>query len=121
MRQTRAMKPLGQRSDPDATPETNSSFPVAAYAEFMVRSYHDDRSMIAFRDGLVDAIPARVEAATRETGRQAAAIRARHGQRMKLPDALIVATAIVVGADHILTANARWPVQDVPVTVLEGR
>ncbi|MEO5885867.1 MAG: PIN domain-containing protein [Candidatus Limnocylindrales bacterium] len=92
--------------------------PVAAYAEFMVRSYQDDVSMIAFRDGLVDAIPARVEPATRETGRQAAAIRARNGQRVKLPDALIIATAIVVGADRILTADARWPAQDVPVTIL---
>ncbi len=93
--------------------------PVAAYAEFMVRSYQeDDVSMIAFRDGLVDAIPARVEPATRETGRQAAAIRARHGRHVKLPHALIIATAIVVGADRILTADARWPAQDVPVTVL---
>lgn len=95
--------------------------PVVAYAEFMVRSYQDDVSMIAFRDGLVDAIPARVEPAIRETGRHAAAIRARHGQRMKLPDALIVATAITIGADRILTADTRWPAQDVPVIVLEGR
>lgn len=94
--------------------------PVAAYAEFMVRSYQDDESMVAFRDGLVDAIPARVEPATRETGRHAAAIRARHPQRMKLPDALIVATAITVGAERILTADGRWPSQDVPVVVLEG-
>lgn len=94
--------------------------PVAAYAEFLVRSYQGDPSMIAFRDGLVDAIPARVEAATREMGRHAAAIRARDGQRMKLPDALIVATAIVLGAERILTADARWPVQDVSVTVLEA-
>ena len=95
--------------------------PVAAYAEFMVRSYQeDDVSMIAFRDGLFDAIPARVEPATRETGRLAAAVRARHGQRVKLPDALIIATAIVVAADRILTADARWPAQDVPVIVLEA-
>lgn len=94
--------------------------PVAAYAEFMVRSYQVDSSMIGFRDGLIDAIPAWVEPATRETGRQAAAIRARDGKRMRLPDALIVATAIVVGADRILTADRHWPAQDVPVTILEA-
>lgn len=95
--------------------------PVAAYAEFMVRSHQKvDGSMIAFRDGLIDAIPARVEPATRATGRQAAAVRARHGQRVKLPDALIIATAIIIGADRILTADARWPAQDVPVTLLEA-
>ncbi len=92
--------------------------PVAAYAEFMVRAYLDDPAMVMFRDGLVDAIPARVEPATREIGRQAAAIRARDGQRVKLPDALIIATAIVLRADLVLTADALWPPQDVPVTVL---
>lgn len=92
--------------------------PVAAYAEFMVRSYQDDVSMVAFRDGLVDAIPARVEPAGRDTGREAAAIRARHGRRVKLPDALIIATAVVIRADRIVTADSAWPAQDVPVTVL---
>jgi predicted nucleic acid-binding protein len=92
--------------------------PVAAYAEFMVRASQGDASTIAFQDGLVDAIPARVEPATRDVGRQAAAIRARHGQRVKLPDALIIATATVVGADRIVTADAGWPKQDVPITVL---
>jgi predicted nucleic acid-binding protein len=93
--------------------------PVVAYAEFMVRPSQADATTIAFQDGLVAAIPARVEPATREVGRHAAAIRARHGGRVKLPDALIIATAIVVGADRIVTADAGLPVQDVPVTVLE--
>ena len=92
--------------------------PVAAYAEFMIRSYQDDVSMVAFRDGLVDAIPARVEPAGRDTGREAAAIRARHGRRVKLPDALIIATAVVIRADRIVTADRAWAAQDVPVTVL---
>ena len=92
--------------------------PVAAYAEFMVRPSEIDASTIAFQDGLVDAIPARVEPATREMGREAAAIRARHSGRIKLPDALIIATAVVLGADRIVTADAGWPDQDVPVTVL---
>ena len=92
--------------------------PVAAYAEFMVRPSQGDASTIAFQDGLVDAIPARVEPATREVGRQAAAIRARNGPRVKLPDALIIATAVVIGADSIVTADAGWPTQDVPIVVL---
>lgn len=92
--------------------------PVAAYAEFMVGPSQRDPAMITFQDGLVDAIPARVEPATREIGRQAAVIRARHGRDVKLPDALIIATAIVVGADSIVTADAGWPEQGVSVTVL---
>lgn len=94
--------------------------PVAAYAEYMVRPYQDDPSMLAFRDGLVDAIPARVEAATREVGRQAAALRARHGRRVPLPDAFIIATAMVLGADRLVTADAGWPALDIPVTLLEA-
>ncbi len=92
--------------------------PVAAYAEFMVRPFQDDPNEIGFRDGLVDAIPARVEPATREIGRQAAEIRARHGRRVPLPDALIIATAVVLGADRIVTADAGWPRLPVEVTLL---
>lgn len=92
--------------------------PVAAYTEFMVRPFQLDPTAIAFRDGLVDAIPARVEPATREVGRRAAQIRALHGRRVPLPDALIIATAVVLGADRIITADAGWPQQEIPVTVL---
>jgi predicted nucleic acid-binding protein len=94
--------------------------PVAAYAEYMVRPFQIDPQSIAFRDGLVDAIPARVEPATREVGRQAAEIRARDGRRVPLLDALIIATAVVLGADRIVTADAGWPPQAVPVTVLRA-
>lgn len=94
--------------------------PVAAYAEYMVRPFQTDPNGIAFRDGLIDAIPARVEPATREVGRRAAEIRARHGRRVPLPDALIIATAVVLGADRIVTADAGWPRQAVPVTVLKA-
>ncbi len=45
-------------------------------------------------------------------------IRARDGRDIKLPDALIIATAIVLGADRIVTADAGWPAQGVPVMVL---
>ena len=75
--------------------------------------------MVAFRDGLVDAIPARVEPAGRDIGREAASIQARHGRRVKLPDALIIATAVVIRAERIVTADSGWPAQDVPVSVLQ--
>lgn len=94
--------------------------PVAAYAEYMVRPYQDDPSLLAFRDGLVDALPARVEPATRDVGRQAAALRARHGRRVPLPDAFIIATAMVMGANRLVTADAGWPPLEVPVTVLKA-
>jgi predicted nucleic acid-binding protein len=92
--------------------------PVVAYAEYMVRPFRDDPKAISFRDGLIDAIPARVEPASREVGRRAAEIRARHGRRVPMPDALIIATAVVLGADRIVTADAGWPRQAIPITLL---
>ena len=81
----------------------------------------DDPEAFAFREGLIEAIPARIEPASREIGRRAAVIRARHGRRVRLPDALIIATADVLGAERIITADAGWPPQTVPVTLLKPR
>jgi predicted nucleic acid-binding protein len=39
----------------------------------------------------------------------AAQIRARHGQRLKLPDALVIATAINSEADVLVTTDRGWP------------
>lgn len=94
--------------------------PVAAYTEYMVRPFLEDPPRIAFRDGLVEAIPAIIEPATREIGRRAAALRARHGRRLPLPDALIVATALVLKADRVVTGDAGWPPLELPVHVLGG-
>jgi len=35
-----------------------------------------------------------------------------------LPDALVVATAVVLGADRILTTDAGWPRLTMPVTIV---
>ena len=49
----------------------------------------------------------------RERGKQLAAraaqLRARHGARLRVPDALVLATAIPLGADRVLTTDAGWP------------
>jgi len=46
-----------------------------------------------------------------EVARAAARLRAQHGSRMRLPDALVVATAIVHRADRVITTDARWPAE----------
>lgn len=94
--------------------------PVVAYAEFMVRPFLEDPPQIERRDGIIEAIPATVEPATRKIGREAASLRAAHGRRMALPDAMIVATAVVLGADSIITADAGWPPIDIPTQILGG-
>jgi|GEM_PF-169074 len=97
--------------------------PVAAYAEFMVRAYQVDPFDPVDpdgRDGLIEAIPATVAPATRSIGRRAAVLRARHGRRMPLPDALIVGTAMELAADLVVTADAGWPELDIPIQVLRA-
>jgi predicted nucleic acid-binding protein len=60
-------------------------------------------------DSLVDALPAQVQPITRSIARAAAQLRATHGTRLRLPDALVVATALDLGADHVLPTDRRWP------------
>lgn len=45
--------------------------------------------------------------AGREIARGAARLRARHPS-VRVPDALVVATAIELDADHLLTTDQRW-------------
>ena len=67
-------------------------------------------------DRFLDGLPARVEPATRAIG--AAALRGAHGPSLRLPAALVVATAIVLDADRIITTDARWPALAARVEVL---
>lgn len=64
------------------------------------------------------SLPARVEPADRSIAAQAATLRATHGASMGLPDALVVATALVHGADRITTTDRAWPSVPISVEVL---
>jgi len=92
--------------------------PASAYAECLVAPLRRGPAAAAVVDDLLDTLPARVEPITRATARTAAGLRARHGRHLRLPDALVVATAIDLGADRVLTTDARWPVLDVRVDVV---
>lgn len=92
--------------------------PASAYAECLVSPHRRGPDAVAVVDRFLDALPARVEAADRSTAAAAAALRATHGTALRLPDALVVATALVLAADRILTTDAGWPAVNVPVEVL---
>ena len=83
--------------------------PIAALAEFLVGPSRRGRRAVDQAESTLDAIGARVEPATRAIGRRAAALRAQHGPAMRLPDALVVATATELGAGRILTTDRRLP------------
>ena len=93
--------------------------PVSAYADCLVSPSRSGPAAIATVDGFLDGLPARVEPATRVIG-AAASLRGAHGPSLRLPDALVVATAIVLAADRVITADARWPPFAVSVEVLRN-
>ncbi len=95
--------------------------PASAYAEVLVAPNDKGQEAVTKAEGFVDALPATVEPATRQVAGQAALLRARHGARLRLPDALVVATAIVLHADRILTTDAGWPDLSVKVEIAGAR
>jgi len=92
--------------------------PSSAYAECLVLPHRRGPEAVALVDSFVDALPARVEPASRAIAGAAAELRARHTGALRLPDALVVATAIVLGADLLLTTDAGWPTLPVVVEVV---
>ena len=97
------------------------ALPASAYAECLVAPSRRGADAVATVDRFLDALPARVEPATRAIAAAAAALRASHGPALRLPDALVVATALTLGADRILTTDARWPALPVPIGLVMGR
>jgi predicted nucleic acid-binding protein len=92
--------------------------PASAYAEALVAPSRRGAEAVATVDAFLDALPAMVEPATREVAREAAALRAKHGRALRLPDALVLATAAVVGAEQVLTTDGGWPLSVVSVRVI---
>ena len=83
--------------------------PASALAESMVApAKHGDASLDAVRE-FVERLPLGVAQLDAEVAIIAAQIRARFGQRLKLPDALVVATAINFEADVLVTSDRGWP------------
>lgn len=92
--------------------------PACAYAECLVAPLRRGSDAAAIVDDLLDALPARVVPITREIASSAAALRARHGRALRLPDALVVATAIAERGARVLTTDGRWPAVGVAVEVV---
>lgn len=81
--------------------------PMSAYAEVLVRPATHGPAAVTRVDAALDASAISVADAGREIARRAATLRARH-QSLRLPDALVIATAVELDADHLLTTDRRW-------------
>jgi len=83
--------------------------PLVAYTEVLIGAIRQqDTRGKPLLDALLASLPARVIDATLDVGVVAAELRAHHSA-LKLPDAFVLATAVVVGADRVLTADRGWP------------
>lgn len=83
--------------------------PASAYAEAQVGPARTGRSAMRALDLFLADLPAEVEPITRQLAARAAQLRADHGARLRLPDALVLATAIHLKAARVLTTDRGWP------------
>ncbi len=81
---------------------------ASAFAECLVGPQRRGPRAVAVVDDLVERLPIEIADLDRGIARTAASLRARHAQ-LRLPDALVIATAIERSADELLTTDRKWP------------
>ncbi len=81
--------------------------PASAYAEMMVGPARRGRQASAAAREFVADFGLRVEPISTDIAERAAILRATH-RALKLPDALVIATADVLEATSVLTADRTW-------------
>lgn len=92
---------------------------VITYSELMVGALRAGGDYPGVVEGFIDDATDAVEPVTRAIAGAAAGFRAAH-RGLKLPDALIIATAEAIDAARILTADARWEGVSERIELLEG-
>jgi predicted nucleic acid-binding protein len=91
--------------------------PASALSEVLVGASRVGEEAVRQTERFVDTIVDRVVSVDRSVARAAATLRARH-RRLRLPDALVLATGDVIEADAVLTADAGWSKIDSRVQVI---
>ena len=83
--------------------------PASALAESLVAPARDGEPLITAVCEFIERLPLLIVELDSDVALVAARLRARHGQKLKLPDALVVATALRHGADVLVTTDRGWP------------
>ncbi|MEX2373506.1 MAG: PIN domain-containing protein [Dehalococcoidia bacterium] len=83
--------------------------PASAYGEALVGPTRSGPAAIRRLQTFLVRLPVRVVSLDPAMAEAAARLWADHGARLKLPDALVLATASVLDADYIITTDRRWP------------
>lgn len=89
---------------------------AATYSETLVRPFRLGDESVSRVERLLRAAAVQLIPVDRSVAMAAA--RLRSSTRLRLPDAIVLATAEELGADEVLTTDARWPDVGLPVTVL---
>ena len=92
--------------------------PASAYAECLVAPARRGSDAMRAVDRFLTDLSADVEPITRQVASRAAVLRARHGARLRLPDALVLATAMHLRAGRVITTDRRWPKSEILIEVL---
>lgn len=86
----------------------NLSIAASALAECLVAPARSGQAAIELVRTAIRRLPAEIVDLNPEIAVEAAVIRARH-RSLKLPDALVIASASVAGADRLITTDRKWP------------
>jgi predicted nucleic acid-binding protein len=86
--------------------EEDLVLPASAYSEALVEPIQRGGRVLARAKALIAELPIRVQPIDTEIAERAAVLRGK--QRVRLPDALVLATGDVLGAEVVLTADRRW-------------
>ncbi|MDP8987131.1 MAG: PIN domain-containing protein [Actinomycetota bacterium] len=93
--------------------EDRLSVPVSALAEVLVAPAREGPAAVQRVRDLLFRLPIAVAVADEEVATLAAGLRAKHDAKhdakLRLPDALVVATALRLGADVLVTTARGWP------------
>lgn len=84
------------------------SIAASALAECLVGPARRNTNAVEVVRAFIDRLPASVVPLDDEIATRAALLRARH-RSLKLPDALVIATAEHSGADRLITTDRAWP------------
>lgn len=84
------------------------SIAASSLAECLVGPARRGPKAIELLRTVIDRLPASVVALDVGIATQAAVLRARH-RSLRLPDALVIATAATSEADRLITTDRKWP------------
>lgn len=81
--------------------------PASALAEILVGPSRRGPEAISTVDGLLASLAIDIATIDQAIARQATVLRSE--THLRMPDTLVVASAIVLGADRLLSTDGRWP------------